>query len=69
MLAVSTGHIASVTTTNKIGDVIEIVTMSEVLKIKMDNAVPKNSILPKISLRFIEYGLQLTPKSERQTAH
>jgi hypothetical protein len=44
-LAASTGHIARITMAAQIGDAIEMVTVSEVWKIKMDNDTPKNIIL------------------------
>jgi len=44
-LAASTGHIARITMAAQIGDAIEMVTVSEVWKITVDNAAPKNIIL------------------------
>lgn len=61
-MAASTGHVARITTVAKIGDAIEMVTVPEVPKTKIDNAVPKNIILPKIRLHFIVCNLKRTPK-------
>jgi hypothetical protein len=51
----------------QIGDAIEMVTVSEVWKIKMDNAAPKNIILTttkkKMSRRLMTFKLERTPKS------
>ena len=68
-LTPTTNHITMITTADEIAPIIEMVTVSEVPKIDMNNAVPKNSILSKMSLHFMEYDLQPTPKSEGQMVH
>lgn len=51
------------------GEIIEMVTTSEVWNIKMDNAAPKNIILSKYEPNEVlnVFNLERTPKSEGKT--